>query len=346
MIRLLLALGLASGIVALEAWQAQPPASQVGRVQRLAPDVYFHEGDITKGHCNNGWVVFEDYVLVVDANYPSGARDVLAKIREITTKPIRFAFDTHHHGDHAYGNQVWAEQGATPVAHTGVLDELKKYETGLFGGAPGRWEDEAKRRPDVRESRLKPPSVLFPDTLIFDDGTHRVELTHLGVGHTRGDGFAWLPKEKILFTGDAAVNGAYNYTGDGDTGQWIATLERAQRLDAQAVGPGHGPLGTGAVLADQRQFFVELRRVVTGASAGRSAEQVQSSIEAMRAELVKNPAIARYVGDGFAAQVATVYRELTGNTFPDKRAEDQARHQHQDWHGHPHTHPAPGGGAP
>ena len=134
MIRLLLALGLASGIVALEAWQAQPPASQVGRVQRLAPDVYFHEGDITKGHCNNGWVVFEDYVLVVDANYPSGARDVLAKIREITTKPIRFAFDTHHHGDHAYGNQVWAEQGATPVAHTGVLDELKKVRDGIVRG--------------------------------------------------------------------------------------------------------------------------------------------------------------------------------------------------------------------
>ena len=114
MIRLFIGILLASGLVALDAWQLQPPASQVGRVQKLAPDVYFHEGDIGKAHCNNAWVVFDDYVLVIDANYPSGAREVLPKIRETTSKPIRFAFDTHHHGDHAYGNQVWAEQGATP----------------------------------------------------------------------------------------------------------------------------------------------------------------------------------------------------------------------------------------
>jgi cyclase len=340
-IRLLVGVLLASGLVALDAWQSQPPASQVGRVQKLAPDVYFHEGDIGKVHCNNAWVVFDDYVLVIDANYPSGAREVLPKIRETTSKPIRFAFDTHHHGDHAYGNQVWAEQGATLVAHTGVLEELKKYETGHYGGAPGRWEGDARQRADVRESRLKPPSVLFPDMLIFDDGTHRVELQHLGVGHTHGDGFAWLPREKILFTGDAAVNGPYNFVGDGDTGRWIATLERAHALGALIVGPGHGPLGTGAVVADQRQFFVELRRVVTAASAGRSADQVQASIASMRAELAKNASIARYVGDPFPAQVAKVYRELTGGALPDGRAEDQARQQHQGWHGHPHVHPHP-----
>jgi cyclase len=183
--------------------------AQVGEVKKVAPDVYFHQGDIDgKGHCNNGWVVFEDYVLVIDANFPSGAKEVIPKIRALTNKPIRFAFDTHHHGDHAYGNQVWVDEGATPVAHTGVVEEMKKYETGLFGGKPGRWEDTAKRREDVKTSKLKPPSVLFPDTLIFDDGVHRVELRHLGVAHTHGDGFAWLPKEKILFTGDFNIPAA------------------------------------------------------------------------------------------------------------------------------------------
>jgi glyoxylase-like metal-dependent hydrolase (beta-lactamase superfamily II) len=87
----------------------------------------------------------------------------MGKIRELTKKPIRFAFDTHHHGDHAYGNQVWADEGATAVAHTGVLDEMKRLETGQFGGPPGRWEDTAKEREDVRASKLKPPSLLFPD---------------------------------------------------------------------------------------------------------------------------------------------------------------------------------------
>ena len=64
--------------------QSQPSTSQVGRVQKLAPDVYFHEGDISKGHCNNGWIVFEDYVLVIDANFPSGAQEIIPKIRELT----------------------------------------------------------------------------------------------------------------------------------------------------------------------------------------------------------------------------------------------------------------------
>jgi glyoxylase-like metal-dependent hydrolase (beta-lactamase superfamily II) len=210
--------------------------AEVNKVQTMAPDVYFHEGDLKgHGHCNNGWIVFADYVLVIDGNFPSGAKEIIPKIRAITDKPIRFAFDTHHHGDHAYGNQVWVDQGATPVAHAGVIEEMKKYETGYYGDKPGRWEDAAKGRADVAASKLKPPSLLYRTEMIFDDGKHRVELLYFGVAHTHGDGFAWLPKEKILFTGDACVNGPYNYTGDGDTAQWIKTLEAAKKLGATCV---------------------------------------------------------------------------------------------------------------
>ncbi len=312
--------------------------STVGKVQQLAPDVYFYEGDIEKGHCNNGWVVFDDFVLVIDANFPSGAREVMAKIREQTKKPIRFAFDTHHHGDHAYGNQIWADEGATAVAHTGVLEEMKRLETGAFGGPPGRWEDTAKEREDVRGSKLKPPTLLFPDTLIFDDGKHRVELHHFGTGHTKGDGVAWLPKERILFTGDAVVNGPYNFLGDGDTGAWITTLDKVAALGATTVGPGHGPLGKGGVVNDQQTFFRELRRVVQAASA-RDAAAVQAATPSMRDELMKNAAIARYVGDGFAGQVGKVYTELTGKTLPHRQAELEAARSHIAWH-HGHAHPA------
>jgi cyclase len=307
--------------------------AQIGEVRTIAPDVYFHEGDIKgRGHCNNGWVVFQDYVLVIDANFPSGAREIIPKIRALTSKPIRFAFDTHHHGDHAYGNQVWVDEGATPVAHTGVVEEMKKYETGLFGGPPGRWENTAKEREDVRTSKLKAPSVLFPDTLIFDDGVHRVELHHFGVAHTHGDGFAWLPKEKILFTGDACVNGPYNYVGDGNIGEWMQTLDRARGLGAKVVGPGHGPLGDATVLDDQQFFFKELYRVVTAAARGKAPAEVQGGIAAMKTELGADARIARYLGDGFAAQVAKVYNELTGQSFPDRRAEADAERGHRGTH--------------
>jgi glyoxylase-like metal-dependent hydrolase (beta-lactamase superfamily II) len=322
-------------VVGLAVWgllAARSPArSEVGRVERLAPDVYFYEGDLKgRGHCNNGWVVFEDYVLVIDANFPSGARETLAKIREITEKPVRFAFDTHHHGDHAYGNQVWVENGAVPVAHTGVAEEMKKYE-------PARWEDAAKGREDVRQSKLKPPSVLFPETLIFDDGKHRVELRHFGVAHTRGDGFAWLPKEKILFTGDACVNGPHNYMGDGDTGEWVRTLTRARRLAATTIAPGHGPSGAGELLEEQILYIQMLRQQVKRAAEGKSPEDVQGAIPTIRGHITADPRIARYVGDSFPAQVAKVYQELTGKRLPDARAEREAARWHLAWH-HPHEH--------
>src|SRR5204863_6237279 len=97
--------------------------AEVNKAEQIAPDIYFHEGDLkAHGHCNNGWIVFEDYVLVVDGNFPSGAQEIIPKIKAITDKPIRFAFDTHHHGDHSYGNQVWVDNGAVPVAHTGVIE--------------------------------------------------------------------------------------------------------------------------------------------------------------------------------------------------------------------------------
>ena len=302
--------------------------AQVNEVQKLAPDVYFHEGDLKgHGHCNNGWIVFDDYVLVIDGNFPSGAKEIIPKIKAITDKPIRFAFDTHHHGDHAYGNLVWVENGAVPVAHVGVIEEMLKYETGYYGGAPGRWEEEVKKRPDVAASKLKPPTLLFRRDMIFDDGTHRVELHHFGTAHTHGDGFAWLPKEKILFTGDACVNGPYNFTGDGNIGEWVTTLGEARKLGAQTVCPGHGPRGTGDLLADQQAYFVELRKQVKKV-ARKSPAQVQSSVDSIRAALQQQPQIARYVGDFLSAQVEKAYVEGGGKPFSPAKvsADDHERH--------------------
>jgi glyoxylase-like metal-dependent hydrolase (beta-lactamase superfamily II) len=312
-------------------------STQVNAVKELAPDVYFHEGDLRgKGHCNNGWVIFDDFVLVLDANFPSGAREIIPKIQAQTKKPIRFAFDTHHHGDHAYGNQVWADAGAVPVAHENVVSELKKYDTGLFGGKPGRWENEAKQREDLRTSKLKAPTLLYRDVMIFDDGKRRVELRYFGVGHTHGDGFAWLPNERILFTGDAAVNGPYNYMGDGDSAAWIETLAKAQALGATIVAPGHGPSGTGSVLEAQKQYFTALRAEVAKRK-DLTPDRVQADVSAIREALL--PRHATYIDAspkaiiGFESQVAQVYREMTGKEFPNKGALDAARIAHERHHG-------------
>jgi len=324
-------LGLAGvGIAAGALLWLRPVASEVNQVTQVAPGVYFHEGDLHgHGHCNNGWIVFNDYVLVVDANFPSGARVVIPKIKGATDKPIRFAFDTHHHGDHAYGNQVWVDEGAIPVAHEGVIREMRKYETGHYGGKPGRWEEAAKTRPDVAGSKLHPPTLLFPKQMVFDDGTRRLELLYLGVAHTHGDGWGWMPREKILFSGDACVNGPFNYVGDGSIGQWIHTLEAAKRLGATRVVPGHGPVGTGALLEDQRLFFVELQRQGKMLRASHpSPVSAQGQVARVRAAIMKQPRIKKYVGDMFPAQVEKAYVEAGGKPFPAKAARASARHMH------------------
>ena len=286
--------------------------AQIGAVQNIAPGVYFHEGDPRLGTCNNGWVVMEDYVIEVDANYPVGARVVIPKIRALTAKPVRFVIDTHFHPDHAFGNQVWAEQGSTIVAQAWVLDELRR------SGAEA-WELSSKTRPDVAGSRLRLPDLVYSESMAFDDGAHRVELRWPGIAHTHGDTLVWLPREKILFTGDACVNGSYNYVHDSDIGAWITALEGAKKLGAQRVCPGHGPMGGPEVIADQEEYFVELRSGVRALmEAGKDHAQVKAAAPALAAQLKANRQIARYVPTDFwfMAHVEKAYTELGGTPLP------------------------------
>ncbi len=85
----------------------------------------------------------KDYLIVVDANYPGRARELVSEISQLSPKPVRFVFDTHAHRDHAYGNIVWTQAGATTFAYQGVDDEMDRYE-------PARWLATAAEREDVR----------------------------------------------------------------------------------------------------------------------------------------------------------------------------------------------------
>src|SRR5215469_14158110 len=79
-------------------------------IKRIAPGIYFREGDLDHlGHCNNIIIEMKEYLIVVDANFPSGARAAMADAKRISSKPVKYVFDTHHHGDHLYGNAVWTQ---------------------------------------------------------------------------------------------------------------------------------------------------------------------------------------------------------------------------------------------
>jgi cyclase len=290
---------------------------KIGVVQKVAPNFYFHQGDLDKGHCNQGWIVFKDYVLVVDGNFPSGVEVVLPKIKGTTDKPIKFVVDTHHHGDHAYGNMAWFEIGAIPVASNGALEEMKKYETGFYGRHPiGRWEWSAKQRPGVKTSKLLPPMLTFDKKLVFDDGTMRAECLYLGNAHTHGDVFVWLPKQRILFSGDACVNGPYNYMGDGNSIDWLKTLDAAKALKPRIMCPGHGAMAGSSLIDDQKTYFSALHSEVQSLVKSKATlEQLRGKISVMRARVIKNKRIERYVGKRFDQQIEKIYGDYTGEVL-------------------------------
>lgn len=238
-----------------------PAAAQPARLdaQKIADGVWFIPGDASKGYCNNIVIEMRDYLIVVDANYPGRARELVRQVHQLSPKPVRFVFDTHAHRDHAYGNIVWTEAGATTFAYQGVADEMDRYE-------PERWRQTAAVRDDVRSLNLKDaprPQLLFRQSpFILKDATREVRFYFLGWAHTRGDGFVWLPKERILCTGDAAVNGPRNKLWDANIANWQRVLTQAIAFRPLHVLPGHGDAGGPEILTGQRAFLHDLYATV------------------------------------------------------------------------------------
>ncbi len=295
---LILPLFLALGTLALFVSRTDAKPETIASV---APGVWFREGDIKNlGHCNNIVIEMKDYLIVVDANFPSGARATLADIKRVSSKPVKYVFDTHHHGDHVYGNAVWTEAGATTLAYRGVAEEMKRYE-------PARWQQTEKERKDVADMHqpsVEPPKQTFAEKMfVLNDGSRKVEFHFFGWAHTRGDGFVYLPKEQILCTGDAVANGPYNYTADGNIGNWPAVVGAAQKLKVKTVLPGHGVPGGPEVLAGQALFMVELRKAVKSAMD-------QGKTPADLAKLQLPDSVKNWVGDGLAGQAKDAWEEI------------------------------------
>ncbi len=288
------------------------PAMKYNEVREVAPGVFFRFSQISAtdpnlpfGGSNNAWVVFKDYVVVIDANFPKEARDVIAEIRKTTNKPIRYVFDTHHHGDHAWGNAVWAAEGAAVIGHRFCAERMR--------GDAKEFADAGKgpnARKDVAESTFRVPDLLFDDKLVLDDGTQRVEFLFMGHAHTSGDACAWIPKNGILCTGDACVNGAFNFMGHSDSGSWVRALERMEALAPKMICPGHGPVDGPELVKRQKRYFVDLREAVRN-----SVRENKTLDDAKMA--IRLPWYKEWTGvDVKADNITHVYGEMTGTIAP------------------------------
>jgi glyoxylase-like metal-dependent hydrolase (beta-lactamase superfamily II) len=295
------------------AFFATETGAQPNSVRKIAEGVWFREGDQKQGHSNNAIIEMKDYLIVIDANFPSGARLAMADAKKLSPKPIRYVFITHNHGDHDYGSVVWTAEGATTLAYKGVVDEMNRYE-------PARWRQAAKGRQDVADLHLdapeKPKQTFDKPSFVLKDSTREVRFLHFGWAHTRGDALAWLPKERILCTGDVSTNGPYNNIVDGNIANWPRVLAEAEKLQPAFVLPGHGPSGGPEILTGQAAFLVELRKAVQQAvRQGKKLEDIVTlkNGKAVATSIELPAAVQHWVGGSLPSHVMTVYGEVSEN---------------------------------
>jgi glyoxylase-like metal-dependent hydrolase (beta-lactamase superfamily II) len=280
-------------------------SAQDGSPQKIADGVWFLIGDSSKGYSNTAIIEMESYLIVVDANYPARAKELFTVVKGLSKKPVRFVFDTHAHGDHSYGNSVWTTAGATTMAFRGVVTEMDRWE-------PARWQTAMTKREDVRETSevdvQRPQKVIDGDMFVLKDKTREVRFLFLGWGHTPGDGYVWLPKERVLCTGDAAVNGPRNKLLDANIANWPDVLDKALALKPLHVLPGHGAAGGAEILSGQERFLRDLyREVKLQADAGKTPAAMHIKLPDSDGNWVPNRP------DGLQQDIETVYLELTSH---------------------------------
>ena len=250
-----------------------------GPVRQLAPGVWSRQGDKNvRLPANTSWIEFKDFVVIIDANTPWGINAALPDIKKTTSKPVKYAFDTHYHWDHTQGNSILVDQGVTVVCS----EECGKELVGPKG--KGEWDSMSRNQQyPLAPYRLQPPSVMFGDSMVIDDGDRRLELRRVGPAHTIGDAVAYLPKEGILFTGDLLVNWKFgNNVGDrdADVPHWVQVLLDLAKPDVKTVVPGHGNIGTTDTLRAQSAFLDDLwKQVSAGKKAGKTVEDLLKSVD-------------------------------------------------------------------
>jgi cyclase len=198
-------------------------------------------------------------VLVDTAATERRAQALLETVRTLSPRPVGVLVNTHSHGDHSFGNALFAGE-ATIVAHEHAAAEIAEFGLALQQLWP---------QVDWGRIEVSPPTVTFRDRFALPDAGFPVELLHFGPGHTAGDTVVWLPEQRVLFTGDLVFSGATPFVLMGTVAGSLRLLDRLRGLEPLAVVPGHGPVGGPELLdanADYLRWVRDLAR--RGAAEG------------------------------------------------------------------------------
>lgn len=343
--------------VVLLSCSAASAQAQKLEIVKIADGVYgaiFSEPRMDPVESNSLIVIGDDGVLVLDANRtPASARAVIAEIRKLTDKPVRYVVNSHWHDDHIFGNQSYKEAfpQAEFVAHDNTREDMDKLarphiqrgidgftkalsdaETQLGTGAKPNGEKLTEKEraqlsvelevykdylPKIKEIRLVLPTVTFDRRLTLYVGGREVQILYFGRGNTRGDVAVYLPRERVLATGDLLVH-PVPFAYGSFLGEWIQSMKKLRELDAAVIVPGHGPLMRDKEYVDT---VISLLESVTGqvqdaVKRGLTLEETRKAVnlEGFRKRLAGDDAVRLDTFDDSIVRVGIerAYKEAKG----------------------------------
>lgn len=241
---------------------------------------------------NIGFFVGPDAVLVIDSQFKDLAPGIVAQIKKVSDKPIKFLLNTHHHGDHVGGNEVF-KQFAMIIAHDNVRSRMLSSPTDIQRDYPKQLEEAKKAGNEqmvkffsdqiawaktVRVEEIPAPMMTFDSALKIHMGDETIDVWHLPPAHTDGDSVVYFEKAKVLHMGDDFFNQVIPFidTASGGSARgYLAAIDKAiSKVPADAtVIPGHGEVTDVSGLKAFRQYIADVNDAAAKArAAGKSKE--------------------------------------------------------------------------
>jgi glyoxylase-like metal-dependent hydrolase (beta-lactamase superfamily II) len=254
-------------------------ASKLNTV-KIADDLFVIHNDFVPG--NTTALVTNEGVILVDDKFEVDFPNIVAEVKKLTTQPIKYVINTHHHGDHSGSN---AKMQAMNVQ---VVASEQAHENMVDGKMPGQ------------------PTMTFRDRAFIHLGGKTVELYHFGRAHTNGDIVALFPAQRTLAAGDMFTFGddvpqLIDYPGGGSAKEWTSTLDSALQLDFNNVVPGHGNVTSKAEMRKFRDSTVKLRNRVHELVVGKRSKADIEKV--MRAEFHWADLHVMFALDGVIAEM-------------------------------------------
>ena len=251
---------------------AQAPADVWFTLTKIGPNVWAAVDNPNlkqRSYSNAGFVIGGDGVIVIDTfTGDDAAGHLLKEIRTLTNLPIRFAVNTHYHGDHVAGNTLFADAGARVLAHKNVRTWIHSENLRLLGDKPN---------PNLITfiKRFAAPTVTYTQAVDLHLGQQAIQVRHFP-GHTGGDSVVIIPDARVVFAGDLLWRHVIPNTIDGSTKAWIQTLTTlATDYAGYTFVPGHGGIATARDVIVLRDYLATVQTLVADARAsGKTGEAV------------------------------------------------------------------------